>query len=179
MNVNDYTIFGNEKTIKKLNKLYKNSKSLNELGFYANVGNIVWNQHKDILTNNKSKTRLIYSSNIENNKFVDKDFKNEEKKKFINKKGINEPLLVINRGYGVGEYNFNYCLLNENFEFLVENHLICIKSNHNLSKAELLKDYRKIISSFENEKTQEFIKIYFGNNAINVTELTNMVPIYV
>ena len=179
MDLNDYTIFGNEDTIKKLKKLHKNSKSLYELGYDANVGNVIWNENKNILTTDESKTRLIYSANIENNKFIDKEFKNQDKKKYINKEGINEPLLVINRGYGVGEYNFKYCLLNEKFEFLVENHLICIKSKENISKEELLEKYEKLMSSFENDKTKEFIKIYFGNNAINVRELKNILPIYI
>jgi hypothetical protein len=31
------------------------------MNFEVNVGNIVWNQHKNILTTDKNKTRLIYS----------------------------------------------------------------------------------------------------------------------
>lgn len=178
MNFSNYSIFANENKVIRLNELCKNSKTLNELGFEANIGNIVWNQHKDILTDDETKTRLIYSSNIENNKFVDKDFKNEQKKKYINKIGINGPLLLINRGYGVGKYSFNYCLFDENFDYLVENHIICIKSKDKLEKNELVKKYKKIINSFENVKTNEFIETYFGNSAINISELTNIIPFY-
>jgi hypothetical protein len=32
--------------------------------------------------------------------------------------------------------------------------------------------------SLENEKTIQFIKLYFGNNAINTTELNHILPIY-
>jgi hypothetical protein len=38
--------------------------------------------------------------------------------------------------------------------------------------------YKKIMSSFENEKTKEFIKLYFGNSAVNTTELNYILPIY-
>jgi hypothetical protein len=89
-------------------------------------------------------------------------------------------LLVINRGYGVGSYNFNYCIINENdnINYLIENHLICIKYSKSLTKEKLIKKYKKVIESFQNEKTAEFIKLYFGNNAINTTELYKILPIY-
>lgn len=179
MNINNYTIFGSKDKITHLQNLYKNSTSLHKLEFEAKVGNIVWNQHKNILTDDNTKTRLIYTNNIENNEFVDKDFNSESKKKYINKSGSHEPLLLINRGYGVGNYHFNYCVFNPTFEYLIENHLIIVKYKHDeLPKEELLELYNKIVLSFKDEKTTEFIKTYFGNNAINTTELLHILPIY-
>ena len=64
---NNYTIFGTPDNIKKLKKLYINSKTLHDLNFDVNVGTVVWNQCKSILTDDESKTRLIYSSDISNN----------------------------------------------------------------------------------------------------------------
>lgn len=176
---NGYTIFTNKENNINLKELYKNSQSLQELGFNVSVGNIVWNQCKDILTDDETKTRLIYSSDIDNNKLSLKNYKNGEKKNFINKKGIIRPMIIVNRGYGVGIYNFNYCLLEETKEYLIENHLICINSLlENYSHEELISVYKKIILSLEDKRTTEFIRLYFGNNAINTTELSNILPIY-
>ena len=181
----NYTIFGTKDTIEQLKEFYKDSTTIRELGFKSSIGTVVWNQKKDILTDDSKKTRLIYNSNIVNNEFVDKDFKNEAKKKFIDRPGLGYgPLLVVNRGYGVGEYKFNYCLLDGTFDYLVENHLICIDYINNLSRLsrsykETINDYKKIIESFENEKTKKFIRLYFGNNAINTAELDHILPIYV
>ena len=55
---------------------------------------------------------------------------------------------------------------------------------HNFSRLtrsyeEIMKDYKEITNSFENEKTKKFIRLYFGNNAINTTELDHILPIYV
>ena len=120
----NYTIFGIPSTIKRLNKLYKNTKTLIDLGFTVNVGTVVWNQCKDILSNDDSKTRLIYSSDINENKLDVKSYKNEDKKNFIDKIGKNVPTLVINRGYGImAKYKFNYCLINVEYDYLIENHL--------------------------------------------------------
>ena len=48
--------------------IHGNSSSLKEMGFYVFNGNLVWNQEKDCLTNDMNKTRLIYSSDITENK---------------------------------------------------------------------------------------------------------------
>jgi hypothetical protein len=89
-------------------------------------------------------------------------------------------MLVVNRGYGVGNYKFNYCLINTDYDYLVENHLITIEytKTQDLSKEDLLKHYKKIIASLENSKTSEFVELYFGNSAINSSELSKIVPIY-
>lgn len=179
LNMNDNIIFGCEDNIKKIHELYANSTTLKNLGFNIKVGNVVWNQVKDILTDDNSKTRLIYSSDIENNKLVMKKYKNNEKKNYINKKGYNEPLFVINRGYGTGKYNFSYTIIDyENLEYLVENHLLIVYYNEDISKELLLDKYNKIKTSFENVKTKQFIDLYFGNNSINTNEILNVLPIY-
>lgn len=178
--VSEYTIFGTPDNINELKELYKDSQTLFELGYRVNVGNVVWNQCKNELTDDSDKTLLVYSSDIANNTISIKNYSNPEKKNYIDRKGTTDPLLIINRGYGVGKYNFNYCIINENSktEYLIENHLICIKDTNKVSKKELITNYRKIIESFENKKTIEFIKIYFGNNAMNTTELCKILPIY-
>lgn len=179
LSYSDYTIFGTPQSIVKLTELYNGSTTLYKMGFTVTVGTIVWNQVKNELTDEK-KTLLIYSSDIKGKELVIKTYSNKEKKNYINKKGDTEPVLVINRGYGVGKYNFEYCLINrdEDTEYLIENHLICIKYKKDQNKKELICLYDKIIQSFENKKTDEFIKLYFGNNAINTTELCEMLPIY-
>ena len=185
---NEYTIFSTSEVIKRLDELYVGATTLNALQFKVSVGSIVWNQHKAALTNDPQKTRLIYSQDIKNNILSIKEYTNTAKKNHINKSGCDEPLLVVNRGYGVGNYNFEYALINCGFheghliyikEYLIENHLICIRYADALADADALcEKYINIYKSFGDERTLEFIKLYFGNNAINTTELLNILPIY-
>ena len=171
-------IFGTKDTISKLKPLLHNSTTLKELGFEVKVGTVIWNEHKDILTDDTSKTRLIYSSDIANHTLVTKKYKNCQKRNFINKIGQNGPLLVINRGYGVGSYKFEYCVVDIEGEYLIENHLICIRHT-SCKEPELLRElYEKITKSFRDNRTGLFIKLYFGNNAINTTEINTILPIY-
>jgi hypothetical protein len=118
-----------------------------------------------------------------------RQYANTKKKNYINKSGFNEPLLVINRGYGVGNYNLEYSLINCGSsdssggeyikEYLIENHLICIRyEGSDSSEQEKIDKYIQIYTSLGDERTQEFIKLYFGNNAINTTELSHILPIY-
>jgi adenine-specific DNA-methyltransferase len=176
LNIRNYTIFASQQMLHKIKQLYIDSNSLDELGFKVNVGTVVWNQCKDILTDNNTKTRLIYSSDISDHTIISKKYKNPEKKNYIDKPGKTAPCLVINRGYGVGSYHFDYCLIDGSYKYLIENHLICITSKND--EIDLIPAYKKIISSLENPKTKAFIEIYFGNNAINTTELNHMLPIY-
>jgi tRNA1(Val) A37 N6-methylase TrmN6 len=180
-NANPYTIFTLPETNKRLKDLYSGSSSLSELGFGVSVGSMVWNQHKDSLTDDETKTRLIYSSDIESGTLIKKKYANTAKKNHINRAGIIRPIIVVNRGYGVGEYKFNYCLIDETAEFLIENHLICVElvRRTELTRNELVAEYKKILSSLKDERTKEFISIYFGNNAINTTEMGEILPIYI
>ena len=181
---NGMTIFTHN--IPRLARLYKSASSLHELNFKVNVGTVVWNQCKDILTDDPSKTRLIYSSNIVNGQFVHKTYKNEEKKAFIDKAGVQTPMIVLNRGYGVGEYQFDYCFITPEIvgsnAFLVENHLICITitggGGGGGNGGDNMTRFQRVIRSFQDPRTKEFIVCYFGNNAVNTNELNHMLPIY-
>ena len=176
---NNYTIFNTKENIIKLKALYEGSENtLDSLGFNVNIGNVVWNECKDILTDDETQTRLIYNSDIVKQELSLKNYKNVQKKNYINKEGNNNPLLVLNRGYGKGHYKLDYCLINIEKKYLIENHLICIKHTTETNKDKLLELYHKIIKSFNNPKTQEFITIYVGNAAINTMELKNILPIY-
>ena len=171
-----YTIFNDNISI--LQSYYEGSTLLDTMGFHVKVGNIVWNQVKDKLTNDSSKTLLVYSGNIKDNKLQIQNFSNEEKKQYINVKGKMGPTLIVNRGYGNGEYKFNYAIINPKQEYLCENHIICIIPKNEMAPDTLMANYKKITNSFENEKTKEFIKYYFANNGINTVELQTVLPIY-
>lgn len=178
LKIKNNVIFNTRNNIIQLNEYYKNSKTLKDLGFKVYVGNVVWNQVKDKLTDDNNECRLIYSSDIIDNKLSIVKYKNPEKKNFIKQKGGKDLLLVVNRGYGKGKYNFNYGLIDTDKEYLVENHLICIKSLENLERKVLLEKYKLIINSLKSEKTKKFVDLYFGNNAMNTRELGEIMPIY-
>jgi hypothetical protein len=161
-----------------LKEIFKNTTTIEKMGLKVRTGQIVWNKVKQDLTDDDNKTILIYNTNISNdNKLEIKQFKNDEKKQFINRAGRNEPVLIVNRGNGNSDYKLNYAIISEG-PFLVENHLNEIYSPKKIKKEDLLKIYEKITKSFENPKTKKFIEIFLGNNSLSKTELETIFPIY-
>ena len=101
---NNYYIYNTKENIVKINKLLDSTKTLNELQFDVKVGSVVWNQCKDILSNDEKQTRLVYSTDIKNNKLSLTKYKNMDKKNYIDKKGLIDKQIVLNRGYGKNKY---------------------------------------------------------------------------
>ena len=181
--VNDETIiFNDPNNITKLKSYLETATNLNKLKCIANTGKVVWNQVKEHLTDTASETLLIYSGNISKKQYNEVVFKNEKKKNYILTDKcipINEPIIVINRGYGNAKYKFNYALINLTHGFQVENHLICVRCNDaNKTNDEKLQLLTQIVNSFDDKRTTDFINLYCNNNALSNNEIINIVPIY-
>jgi methylase of polypeptide subunit release factors len=162
-----------------LKSLLEGTTTLAKLGLNVRTGNIVWNQHKDELTNDENETVLIYNTNLTKEHTIDlKTFKNEEKHQYIKKDGRIDPVLVVNRGNGNSAYKLNYALVSNIGPYLIENHLNEIYSPNKIKKEDLIILFNKIIESFKNPKTQLFIDLFLGNNGLSKTELETIFPIY-
>lgn len=172
---NNYIFTDNSSELKEL---FKGSTTLEKIGLKVRTGQIVWNEHKDELTDDEDDTLLVYNTNISSdNKFVIKQFKNNEKKQYINREGKVEPVLVVNRGNGNSAYKLNYAII-EKGPFVIENHLNEIYSPKQMEKSKLMELYQKIMNSFQNNKTNKFIELFLGNNGLSKTELETIFPIY-
>jgi len=164
----------------RLKTYLANSTTIQKLGLSVKTGTIVWNEKKELLNNDKTNTILLYNTNVTNdNKILITSFKNVDKGQYINLEGSTDPIIVVNRGNGNAGYNFKYAVIDDFKQpYLVENHLNMIYSENGMEKKELIDLYKKIIKSFEHEKTKEFIQLFFGNNGLSKTELETILPIY-
>jgi hypothetical protein len=165
----------------QLREMFVNSTTLEKLGLSVRTGQIVWNEHKEILTNDKTKTILLYNSNLtKDNEIKLMEFKNEEKHQYINLDGTKQPVIVVNRGNGNSAYKLNYAFIDDTTaEYVVENHLNVIYSKTDRLKPELMTLFQQVLNSFKNERTQQFIKTFLGNNGLSKTELETIFPIYI
>jgi len=196
--INDNYMFTNDSLI--LKNIFYGSTTIEKMGLKVRTGSIVWNEHKNELTNDKDKTVLLYNSNITSKNTIElKDFEEitkkrhenkknnknnkddiqitEEKRQYIDIDGRIEPVMVVNRGNGNSKYKLNYAVVTFG-PYLIENHLNEIYSPKQMEKKELLKIFDILINSFKNEKTQLFINLFLGNNGLSKTELETIFPIY-
>ena len=163
----------------KLKQLFEGSTTIEKMGLKVRTGQIVWNEHKEKLSDDKEDTLLIYNTNIsKDNKLEIKKFKNNEKGQYIKLDGRIEPVLIVNRGNGNTAYKLNYAVVTKEGPYLIENHLNEIYSPTKMRKDELLAIYEKITNSFKNTKTRQFIELFLGNNGLSKTELESIFPIY-
>lgn len=171
---NDKYLFNNSfntlENVEKLHSLTRNTTTLSSMGYNVTVGGLVWNEYKPFLTNDSTKPRIVYSSDIVEGVIIQNESKNETKKHYIDNskvKLIDAPVIVVNRGYGAGKYKFNYAITNFQIPYCIENHLLVIHTSD-----------MRVLNSFKNSKTTEFIELYFGNNAINTYEIKYKLPIF-
>jgi hypothetical protein len=154
-----------------------NTSTLDQLGFRVKTGEVVWNQHKEKLTNDENdSTLVIYTSNIVNNELALNNLSGDKKQyiRDFGKEPITGPAFLVSRGYG-NKYKFNYVFIDDNeLSFYGENHVNVIYPLNDDAKRHI----NRIKKSLENPKTAQFINKFIGNGAISKTELQNIFPIF-
>ena len=172
---NRITIFTEDK--KFLNKAYKNTVSLKDIGYTVKTGGIIWNEHKEKLTNDKNNsTLLIWSSNIIDGKIIIPNTKNKPQyiKNIPKDLIIKSRVVVVNRITGSSkDINIKAAIVNEK-EFVCENHVNVIYMSKNANCNYSLEDIFKALQDKTNIKVMRLIS---GNTQISKTELERLLPI--
>ena len=172
---NGITIFTEDK--KFLNKAYKNTVSLKDIGYTVKTGSIIWNEHKEKLTNDKNNsTLLIWASNINNGKIIIGYTKGKPQyiKNISNDLIIKSRVVVVNRITGSSkDINIKVAMVNEK-EFVCENHVNVIYMSKNANCNYSLEDIFKALQDKTNIKVMRLIS---GNTQISKTELERLLPI--
>lgn len=172
---NRITIFTEDK--KFLNKAYKNTVSLKDIGYTVKTGGIIWNEHKEKLTNDKNNsTLLIWASNINNGKIIIGYTKGKPQyiKNISNDLIIKSRVVVVNRITGSSkDINIKAAIVNEK-EFVCENHVNVIYMSKNANCNYSLEDIFKALQDKTNIKVMRLIS---GNTQISKTELERLLPI--
>jgi tRNA1(Val) A37 N6-methylase TrmN6 len=183
LRLGDCLSFNTKEVVSEIKSLLDGSTTLKDSGFTVNVGKVVWNEKKALLTSNPAKTRLIYATDIGKDGLQMKTYKSATKKNYIDMDGITDVMLAVNRGYGVGSYEFKSCIVAIDKPYLLENHVIGISyeastPDDSKTREELIDMFTQIQEGFMNEKTKRFIELYFGNHAITTKELASVVPMF-
>ena len=152
-----------------LQKSLGGASTLRELGFSVKTGDVVWNQEKEKLSDTDG-TLVLYTSNILDNKLTFPKMKGG-KKQYIQgfgKKPCKGPAIVVSRGYG-NNYSFSWAFVPDVVKFYGENHVNVITGPP--------EHISRVVASFQNQKTSEFVRMFVGNGALSKTELETILPI--
>jgi len=155
---------------KELKELVHGTTTLLDMGLRVKTGNVVWNQHKDVLSD--EGTLLVYSSNLQNGSLVFPPLKLPKKQYIqIDKPVLEGPNLLVERGYGNG-YLFQYALVQG--PCYAENHVNVIYPLTHESVSNL----ERVIHSFQDKRTSLFLLYFIGNGSLSATELESLFPIF-
>lgn len=160
---------------KELNEITANTKTLSQLGLSVKTGSVVWNQVKDHLTDDSKETLLIYASNINKSELKLDNLLGSEKKQYvkkITKPTLSGPVILVERGYGNG-FSFNAVLCTRQ-KFYAENHINVIYAHSKEAEENL----ERVLKSFKDTRSMQFIKMFMGNGMMSATELETLMPIF-
>lgn len=171
---NDLMIFTPDRD--RLEKLFKGQTTFYEQDFKVRTGEIVWNEHKQSLTNNPTEALpLIWSHNIKNG-LIDLQ-PNEKKPQYIKtNKNSSGPALVVNRVTGNNTRSFlRSAVIGRGTSFVAENHVNVIFPPDHFDSS--LCRMTMISAYLGDKKTTEAIRLITGNTQLSKTELERLLPL--
>ena len=171
-----------------LEKAFKNKLTLHDLDYEVKTGRLIWNQNKNLLTNNpRVGIPLIWAHNITPDG-LKLPIISKEKPQYVKTNNYDiGPAIVVNRITGsVKAAKLKAVIIPPRMKFIGENHVnvifppssqkqIKMNLGNKLSKVNLsLEDIANQLSSKEK---LEVIKNITGNTQISKTELEKLLPI--
>ncbi|MBF0123684.1 MAG: N-6 DNA methylase [Candidatus Omnitrophica bacterium] len=172
---------------KHLTQAFKGKTTLYDLGYSVKTGRLVWNQHKELLTDSsKEGLPLIWAHNIKDGKIdLSLSAKNKKKKQYVRVSGFDMgPAVVVNRITGAARSaKIRAAMIPANMKFIAENHCNVIYPPHKNNASQLRFDGNETVS-LESilrqltlpEKVSVMQRIT-GNTQISKTELERLFPI--
>jgi len=172
---------------KYLQMIFKDKTTLHDLNYQVKTGRLIWNENKNLLTNNpKEGIPLIWSRNITENGLEFPILGN--KPQYVKRKDFDiGPAIVVNRITGaVKDSKLKAAFIPSGMKFIAENHVNVIfppskqeqtkmDFGNNLPKKNLpIENIIKQISSLSSIKA---IKNITGNTQISKNELEKLFPI--
>ena len=147
--------------------IFKNSKSIKEFGFNVSIGEVVWNQKKELLTDDSNENTLVYSGNI---KYDGLDFisKNRGRKQYIIGQNVKyRDCIIFTR---VVSKSIKFHFIRDNKNYIFENHVLVL-TNKDISLLE--KFYDSLKSGIYNDLLHSF----FNSSNLTKSELLSL-PFY-
>ena len=141
--------------------------TLKDEGFKVNIGEVVWNQHKEKLTdeNNIGTKTLVYSTHLGKDSLEISKVSNQEKKMNIVWDNVKYTDCILMPRTISKKVKYYY--LKNNTEYVFENHVLVI-TNEDKSKLDIL------YSKLKNNDFEKYISLYFNSSNLSAEEVLNL-----
>lgn len=162
---------------KYLRKSFEGRTCLHDLGYTVKTGRLVWNQNKELLTNNPNEgIPLIWAHNI-----TQKGLKipiEHKKPQYVKINHYDKgPAIVVNRITGAAKSaKLRAAIVPANMKFIAENHCNVIFPPHKKNKDEQL-SLESIVNQLESPEKLKVMQNITGNTQISKTELAKLFPV--
>src|SRR3989344_2645626 len=172
---NNILIFS--KNHRHLTNAFKKKKTLYDLGYSVKTGRLVWNQNRNLLTDNsKEGVPLVWAHNITDDGLKVPTLK-AGKPQYVKTNNYDTgPCIVVNRITGsVRSTKLKAGIIPAGMKFIAENHVNVIfpPTRHNSLSME------KLATQLTSKEKIEVLKNITGNTQISKTELERLLPISV
>jgi len=172
---NGLTIFTSSP--EKLKKAFSGKTTLIEQGYNVATGRVVWNQHRDKLSQSSEGAHLlIWSHNITNEGLL---LHNRPRPQYIKLPNPDTgPALVVNRITGSnGNIRLKASLIKTDEKFFGENHVNVITPPAGIPRIKQIKQLEKIKKQITSTTTLAAMQLVTGNTQISRTELECLLPL--
>jgi len=185
---NGVVIFSEE--VKFLEEAFKDRSTLFDLGYEVKTGRVIWNENKNLLTNDANKgVPLIWSQNIASNGLNLST--NDKKPQYITKDNPDiGPAIVVNRITGtVKSAKLKAAIVPPGMKFFAENHVNVITLAKDKKQGKLnfidkgIKKFsislNEIVKQLSSTERLKVVRNITGNTQISKTELEKLFPLEV
>jgi adenine-specific DNA-methyltransferase len=146
-------------------KKFSNLKTIEEFGFKVSIGEIVWNQQKELLTDDSNQNILFYSSNLKEDRYELMADKNKEKKQYIKNQNIKyRNCIVFPRTISK---NLKYYFVKNNTKLIFENHLLVLTHDD-------INMLDKFYTSLKSGIYEELLTSFFNSSNLTKSELLSL-----
>lgn len=160
----------------ELARFFQGAKTLRELGYTVRTGKVVWNKHRDKLTNNPSEgVLLVWAHNIKPGRLTLEN--RVDKPQYIKwpiRLADRGPAIVVNRVIGhPNNPSIEAALIPPGILFVAENHVNVIYPPPSTTMSEL----EEIVRQLNSEQIRKVVSWIIGNTQLSKTELEELIPI--
>lgn len=160
----------------ELKREWSNSLSLAELGYRVLTGRVVWNQHKEKLTDDPDgSVLLIWAHNIKRERLeLNLGGSRPQYIRWPRSKADRGPAIVVTRIVGhPSRPRLKAAAVPRGIEFVAENHVNVVYPPPGVDAGEI----SDIVDQLNSERVSRYVSMLIGNTQVSARELERMIPI--